>query len=169
MFDLMQNTEKKIGEILIIGSSNSSHDSFLYSTCPRVMKSDQDIIFGELKIEQDLSLFLYGVSSNGGHDKIAWDIIARKMLGYIIVFDWFDKTSFEIAKKNIDYLGQRFEAPLVIAADIKEKPLPVKKTIVDPCISFSGKEKFTFCNSKSVSSIKSVFATLVDVAFNYAN
>ncbi len=169
MFELMQNTEKKIGEILVIGSSNSSHDSFLYSTCPRVMKSDQDIIFGELKIEPELSLFLYGVSSNGAYNKIAWDIIARKMLGYIIVFDWFDEASCDIAQKNIDFLGHRFEAPLIIAADIKEKPLPIKKTIVDPYISFSGKEKFTFCNSKSVASIKSVFASLIDVAINYAN
>jgi hypothetical protein len=169
MFDLLQNTEKRIGEILVIGSSNSSHDSFLYSICPRVMKSDQDIIFGQLQIEQDLSLFLYGISSNGGQNKVAWDLIARKMLGYIIVFDWFDHASYDIARKNIDFIGQRFEAPLIIAADIKDKPLPVKKAIIDPYISFSGREKFTFCNSASVTSIKSVFASLIDIAINYAN
>ena len=163
-----KNTTQKIGEILIIGSPDSSQSSFLYYTCPKVMKSDQDIMFGQLEIEQNFKLFLYGISSNGSQNNIAWDLIARKMLGYIIVFYWFDEKSFETAKKNIDFISSRFDTPLIIAADIMDKPLPVKKSIVNPFISLSNKEKFTFFNSSSPESVKSVLSSLIDVVSEYA-
>ncbi|MBN2413300.1 hypothetical protein JXQ31_16595 [candidate division KSB1 bacterium] len=133
------------------------------------MKSDQDIIFGNLEIENNFNLFLYGISSNGSQNNIAWDLIARKMLGYIIVFYWFDEKSFETAKKNIDFLSTRFDAPMIIAADIMDKPIPVKKSIVNPFISLSNKDKFTFFNSTSADSVKSVLISLIDVVSEYAN
>jgi len=163
-----EKVAQKIGEILVIGSSNSSQSSFLYYTCPKVMKSDQDIMFGQLEIEQNLHLFLYGISSNGGQNNIAWDLIARKMLGYIIVFNWFDEKSYELAKKNVDFLSIRFDAPLIIAADIMDKSLPIKKTIINPFISLSNKDKFTFFNSASAGSVKSVLSSLIDVVSEYA-
>jgi len=163
-----EKVTQKIGEILVIGSSNSSQSSFLYYTCPKVMKSDQDIMFGQLEIEQNLHLFLYGISSNGAKNNIAWDLIDRKMLGYIIVFNWFDEKSYELAKKNIDFLHIRFDAPLIIAADIIDKSLPIKKTIINPFISLSNKDKFTFFNSTSAGSVKSVLSSLIDVVSEYA-
>ncbi len=167
-FDTKKITQK-LGEILVVGSPDSSQSSFLYYTCPKVMKSDQDIMFGNLEVENNFSLFLYGISSNGSQNNIAWDLIARKMLGYIVVFYWFDEKSFETAKKNIDFLNARFDAPMIIAADIMDKPLPVKKSIVNPFISFSNKDKFTFFNSTSSKSVKSVLTSLIDMVSEYAN
>ncbi len=158
----------KVGEILVVGSSGTSHPNILHAVCDQVMKSDQEILFGKLGIGPELTLFLYAITSNRNKATIAWDLIARKMIGSIIVFDWNNTESFENAKHNLSLFNRKFDAPCILAADVKNNPLPVNPKIVNPFVSLSPKEKFKFFNGRNPKSIKSLLISLTDVISAYA-
>lgn len=159
---------QKIGEVLIIGPPGANHKKLLTTVCPHSQKSEQNMEFGRMEIDSDLALFLYAITYNRKKPAIAWDLIARKMLGIIVMFNWADQESLDTAKRILDFFNTKFDAPCVLAADVPNGPLPVNKKIAFPFISFSPKEKFLFCNSNSEKSMKLTLATLISIASNYA-
>ena len=159
---------QKVGEVLIIGPPGANHRKLLTTVCPRPQKSEQNMEFGRMEIDSDLALFLYAITYNQKKPAIAWDLIARKMLGVIIMFNWADQESLQAAKHILDFFNAKFEAPCVLAADVPHGALPVNKKIAFPYISLSPREKFLFCNSNSGKSMKLTLATLINLVSNYA-
>lgn len=160
----MTSVVPKIGEIVVVGSSNSSHWSFLRTVCDQCEITNQNVVLGQIKINEELFLYLYGMNANNGVvQNFAWDLLSQKMLGYVALFDWYDYVSFPKTLQILDYLSQRIEAPLVVAADVKDNTFPISEKIFARGIPISSNSLFTFCRSVDAQSAKTVLRILIDI------
>jgi len=151
---------QRVGEIVIVGPPGAAKQPFLSALCPQVEITNQDIILGYLPIHDELMLYCYGISYGQG---FAWDLVGRKMLGYIVIFDWFDDTAFAGSKEIVEFTASYFSAPFIIAADLSDRPLPIPESAVRPPIGLSTMSKFMFCRSSKPASVRKVVITLLDM------
>lgn len=167
MQDLDIETElQHIGEIAIIGPTGSAKYHFIHSLCRKPIITDHDIIFGRFDVNPELSLFLYGIGYEYEQVNFAWDLVANKILGYIVLFDWYNDQSFKVAQNILDFLTAEFDAPITVAADVFDRPFPVQTSIFRPSISLSHQTQFTFCRSNNPASVKKVVVSLLDMLIN---
>ncbi len=168
MENYLYHETQRIGEIVIVGPPGSAKYEFISSLCKDVVITDQDVIFGRLPVNRDILLFLYGVGYNGKNFDFAWDLIAPKMLGCIILFDWYNQQSYEGASRILDFLTQQFSAPLVLAADVRSNPYPIKEDMFKAGISLAPHVDFFFYRSSDANGIRratvSVLDTLIEAA-----
>ena len=155
-------TTKKIGEIAIVGPQDSAQGPFIRAVCPDISLSQQHIVFGRLECSRDLSLFLYGIKPEEDCFDFSWDLIAHKILGFILLFDWYDEQSFEKSKKILDYLAYRFEAPILLAADVRERPYPVKRHVFQHGVSLELDRNLIFCSTNDSLSVKKTVVSLLN-------
>jgi len=153
----------RVGEIVIVSCSNSNHWSFLRSICDECEITEHDIALGRTKINEDLDLFLYGLNANNNLSDFAWDLLVHKMMGYIVLYDWYDYVTFSQTKKIIDFLTDHIDAPFVIAADVHDQPFPIPPTMFKEGIPISSKGRFTFCCSSDAKNVKDVLRMLCDI------
>ncbi len=151
---------QRVGELVVVGPPGAAKQPFLSALCPRVEIANQDIILGSLPIHEELMVYCYGISYGQG---FAWDLVGRKMLGYIVIFDWFDDQSFAGSKEIIEFTSSYFNAPFIIAADIGDRVLPVPECAIRPHIGLSAMTKFMFCRSNKPDSVRKVVVTLLDL------
>jgi hypothetical protein len=153
---------QSIGEIVIVGTTDSAKTRFIQAVCSRVESADKNITFGQLTINDDLLLFLYGIRADNETAQYAWDLMARKMLGYVVLFDWYKEHSFNTTHRTLEYLTQVTDAPVVIAANVGIGALPLPGRFMKKTMSLSSKGQFVFYSEKSVVSVKKVLLTLID-------
>jgi len=166
MQDLDTQTEMhRIGEIVVIGPTSSAKYHFIHSLCKRPVITEYDIIYGRMEINSELALFVYGMGYEQNHLNFAWDLVAHKILGYIVLFDWYDEQSFKVAQNILDFLTE-FEAPIIVAADVANKPYPIPTIAFRPSISISHQTHFTFCQSNQKESVKKVVVSLLDMVIS---
>jgi signal recognition particle receptor subunit beta len=121
--------------------------------------------FGHFEINDQLALYLYGISFDYEKNSISWDLISRKTLGFIIIFDWEDKQSFEATKAVVDYFSRNFNAPIIIVANIKNKqdpPIPDRFFQPDG-IPLSSNSRFIFSQIDDPKSARSVMIVFVNM------
>jgi uncharacterized protein len=153
---------KKIGEIAIIGPHDSAQGPFIRSICPSITHSQQNILFGNLDCSNDLSLFMYGIKPQDDSFNFSWELIANKLLGFVLLFDWYDEESFESSKKILDFFGSRVEAPILLAADVRERPYPVKQDLFQHGVSLELNRNLIFCSTNDSQSVKQTVISLLN-------
>lgn len=151
---------KRIGEIMIVGPPGSQKQSFIQSLTPDVQITNQAIVFGQLEIDAKLMLFLYGLDAEA---PFAWDLIANKLLGFIVLYNWYDNASLDKAMNLVDFLSDRFSAPLIVAADVYSRPYPIVENRFRPALHVTSFCQFLFCKSSQRESVKSVIVSLLDM------
>lgn len=154
---------QKVGEIVVVGPPGSAKQPFLDAFCSEVTIADQDILIGRFPINSDLIVYCYGISHDQQSPPFAWDLIANKMIGYIVIFDWYNETSFNNTKNILDFTTHHFPSPFVIAADLGEKPIPIPEAACKPYILLSNNSRFMFYRSSKSASIKKVVVALLDI------
>ena len=80
--------------------------------------------------------------------------------------DGEDEQSFENSKNSLDFLTQQFDAPILLAADVRERPYPANRNIFQDGISLDVQRKLTFCSSNDPRSSKKVFISLINSVIN---
>ncbi len=169
MEEYLHHETQRVGEIVIVGPPGSAKYEFINSLCKDVVITDQDVIFGRLPVGKDLLLFLYGVGYNGKNFDFAWDLIAPKMLGCIILFDWYNQQSYEGANKILDFLTQQFSAPLVLAADVRSNSYPIEECLFSAGITLSSHVRFLFYRSSDANGIRRAAVSLLDALIEAAS
>ncbi|MDW7680489.1 MAG: hypothetical protein SCK70_07985 [bacterium] len=114
----------KIGEIAILSHNAQQKDDFICSICKKIDLKNELVSFGRFYANDQLALHLYGVSIDAHQSSLSWDLMSRKMLGYVIIFDWDDKISLESIKPIIDSFEQMILAPFIILANIQDSDNP---------------------------------------------
>ncbi len=165
----MRHETQRIGEIVIVGPPGSAKYEFINSLCNDVVITDQDVIFGRLPVSRELLLFLYGVGYNGKNFDFAWDLIAPKMLGCIILFDWYNLQSYEGANRILDFLTQQFSSPLVLAADVRGNPYPIEEDLFKAGISLASHVRFLFYRSTDATGMRRATVSLLDTLIDAAS
>ncbi len=157
---------QKVGEMVVVGPPGSDKESFLKSFCTEVTIADQDILIGRFPVTNDLVVYFYGISHYPDASLFAWDLIAKKMLGYIVIFDWNKNNSFQYAKQIIAFTTAHFSCPFIIAADLQNHPSNIPETATKPFIMLSNNCRFMFFRSNKPATVKKVVVTLLDILIN---
>ena len=153
----------RVGEILIVSTTGANPGAFIRTLCGQVAAETPDMVFGQLDIADDLSLYLYGLKTNPSQNDFIWDIVAGKMLGFILLFDWFEPASVKEVKKLLDFTTARYQAPVICVGDTGQHPIPYKHKLFKPAIALSSRCKFTFCSNTDAGSISRTLISLLDI------
>ena len=152
----------RIGEIVIISSTEQAERRFIASICEEVEHSSQGITFGRFPVNNQLTLHLYGFSIQEQNGDLSWDFVAAKMLGGIVIFPWDDDASFAGVAPAIDLLTNTYHASLVVAAEVERQQLPVPATVSNAGITLTNQGTFTFFHPRDSHSVKKVLTALIN-------
>lgn len=151
---------QRIGEIIILDQTGEAKIPFINALCSEVKITDHDIVIGRLSVNENLILYLYGVSQPFDFQ---WELVAPKALGQILLFNWQDEVSFQQCQKILAFMSARYDLPFIIAADVGSGSYPVPEHIFKPNISLSQNSKFTFFSRSRKASMRKVAISLVDL------
>ncbi|NOZ60924.1 MAG: hypothetical protein GXO74_04515 [Calditrichaeota bacterium] len=155
----------KIGEIAIISHNNRQRDAFIRSICEKLDLKNELVSFSRFDVNNQLALHLYGISIDRQDTDLSWDLISRKMLGYVVIFDWEDLISLESVKPILDNFAETLTAPFVVVGnvkDMKKPPIP-KNFFQDKGISLSPNFRFTFGQVENRESARKILTLLIDM------
>ncbi len=156
----------RIGEIAIIGPEKNIQKRFIESVCRQVEVSNEQLTFGRLPIDEQITLHLYGIPVEKDDSKVSWDLLAKKILGYVVLFSWENLQSLDQVKTTIDELTSRYEANLVVAANLDNGELSAHKTLLDEGIEITNEAKLIFCNVSNEESVRRVLLTLINLVID---
>lgn len=155
----------RIGEVAIISYNAQEKEDFIGSVCQKFEINSDSICFGCFEVNDQLALYLYGFSFDNKDKLLSWDLVSRKTLGFIIIFDWEDKKKFEAIKPIIDYFSCNFNTPIIIIANIKDKkdpPIPYQFFQPDG-ILLSSNSRFIFSQVKDPESARKALILLINM------
>jgi hypothetical protein len=152
----------RIGEIAILGPNTEEKRLFIQSVCQKFELENETITFGRFPINDQLVLHLYGIALYSESQPVAWDLLARKMLGYIVLFPWQDAEAFERLKPVLDLLNTRYEGTMVVAAHVPYGHLPIPLTFYEEGIALTAEGKFMFCDVRQPASVRKILLALID-------
>ncbi|NIR52978.1 hypothetical protein GWO43_30570 [candidate division KSB1 bacterium] len=163
------NTNMRIGEIAIVGPDLKTKKSFINAVCDDVIVETENLIFGRLQINDELVIHLYGVDLSEKELNPSWDLVSRKLLGYIVLFNWSNPNSLADVTSTVDLLAARYDIPLVIAANLKNSQTSVPRELLNAEINLTRQGQFTFCKLSDPKSVKNVLITLINSVLDNLN
>jgi signal recognition particle receptor subunit beta len=149
----------RIGEITVLSTGQEEKKLFIQSVCQKLELVNENIAFGRLPINDQLVLHLYGVALQA---EMAWDLLAQKCLGYIVLFPWQDAASFERLKPALDLLAARYEATMVVAAHVSSGTAPVPPALYESGIAVTAEGKFMFCDLRQPAGARKILLALIE-------
>lgn len=167
IFTTLSKTLHKVAEVLIISPTENLAQQFIAPVASDLVQADQRVVFGRIKINEDLTLLLYGLESEGRSNQLVMELLGRRLLGCIVLFDWYSDASFESCKKLVDSITFKMSLPLMIAANVQDKGFPFSSELFEPYLSLSQTSRFTYYSSQQKSSIQNVLSTLVDIVIEH--
>ncbi len=159
-------TTPRIAEIMVVRSAASAPVEFIQAICPHIERERTDLVWGQLQATEDLQLFLYGLSIRSPFENFAWDLVAHKILGFVLLFDWHHESACQEIKDLIDFILHKSAAPIICVADVGNQPILYREEIYRPPIVLSRRCRFTFCQSSQPATIRRAVVALLDMLLN---
>ena len=78
----------RIGEIAIVGPGILPKQQFIKAVCDEIVVENNELVFGRLQINEQLVIHLYGLEFTDTEIKPSLDLVSKKLLGYVFLFDW---------------------------------------------------------------------------------
>lgn len=155
----------RIGEIAIISPAYKTKLQFIQAVCDEIVFQTEKLIFGRLQINNQLVLHLYGLDHRDSENNPSWDLVSRKLLGYIMLFDWDNPHALDSMKDSVDSFLTRYQIPILIASNTDSMSgIPAALMNVD--INISKDADFTFCDIRKPQSVRNVLVMLVDAVLD---
>lgn len=157
----------RIGEIIVAGPSLPLQKRFITHLCNEVVITGNSTVFGRSKITDELQLFFYGIGEKEQYLDFAWDLVAPKMLGYILVYNWFEGSSFSSVQNLLNLLAGHTDSHGIVVGDIAGMPIRITPSVYESGFSLSSKLYFALWDSTDKANAKSVLKILVDSLINH--
>ena len=106
------------------------------------------------------TVWLY--AKQGKLENFAWDLLATRMLGIIMLYKWNDDKSISNTEKIMDYYRSFLNVPCVIAGEIPENSTPIRSELFMDHLSLSLNTKMAFYRENDTESAKNVVCSLLD-------
>ncbi|MCG8604751.1 hypothetical protein MJD09_07115 [bacterium] len=159
----------RIGEIAVIGTGIDDKKRFIKSVCDEIVVETESLIFGRMTVNDELVVHLYGLDFWTQDTNLSWDLVAKKLLGYVALFTWNNSESYSKLKSSIDVLSDLYRIPVVVAAVLQNGHPSISPDLLDVDFNLAEQEQFTFCDLSLPESIKHVLSTLVNsIIQNYS-
>ncbi|MBC8182669.1 hypothetical protein H8E88_16335 [candidate division KSB1 bacterium] len=155
----------KIGEIAVITHNTQTSEDFIKSICKKIDVKNGIVSFGRFDANDQLGLHLYGISLDKEDKNVSWDLISRKMLAYIIFFDWENFSSLETINPILDKFSNNVTAPIIIVANVKDMdqpPIP-KSFFINKGIAFSANCRFLFGQAEQPESARKIMVLITNM------
>lgn len=159
----------RIGEIAVVGPGYKNKHEFIKSVCDEVVVNTEKLVFGRLQINEQLIVHLYGLDLTEKNITPAWDLVSKKLLGYVVLFNWNNADSYAKIKETVDSLSTKYKLPLVIAATLQNGSLAFPKELVNAELELSDQAQLTFCKISDPQSVKNVLVTLINSVIERTN
>ncbi|MDZ7315347.1 MAG: hypothetical protein ONA69_03355 [candidate division KSB1 bacterium] len=163
----MLRSGQRTAEIVVLGPSFALQKRLLTHLCNEVVLTRENCAFGRTRISNELELYFYGLGESDKSKDFAWDLVADKILGFFLLFNWFDGASFQKAMETADELSRRFDAHGVIAGDLAENLVPVNEKLIGYGFSLSERVYFSLWNSAGKASSRALMRLLVDAVMSH--
>jgi len=157
----------RIGEFVVAGPSLPLQKRFITHLCNEVVISSNSTVFGRSKVTDELQLFFYGIGEKEQYMDFAWDLVAPKSLGYILVYNWFEGGYFSNVQQLLNMLNANLDCHGIVVGDIAGMPTNIDPSVYNPGFSLSSKLYFTLWDSTDKANAKSVLKILVDSLINH--
>lgn len=158
----------RIAEIAVIAPQAEERKKFIATICSQIDVAGEHLAVGRMVINDQLVLHLYGLAIQPESSNLSWELLDRKLLGYIVLFSWNDKTSLESIKLSLDQISERSEAALVVAANVGAAEPAALQALRDKSLFVNQQGKFTFYKEDEAGSAKQVLLTLIDLLIERA-
>lgn len=152
----------RIGEVVIIGPDVENKRRFIKAVSDTIEIQNNHLTFGTLQINNQLMVHLYGITVSENNLNSSWDLVSRKLLGNVVLFNWNSPQSFSAAKAIIEFLTTRYSMPFVIAANLNNNSNLIPKPLINFGIRVANQGHFTFCKVSEPESIKRVLIILIN-------
>ncbi len=158
----------RIAEIAVIAPRAEEGKKFIAAICSQLEVASEHLVVGRSIINDQLVLHLYGLAIPPESKNLSWDLLDRKLLGYIVLFSWNDEASLESIKRSLDQITARPEAVLVVAANVSAAEPPALQALGDKSLFVNQQGKFIFYKEDEAGSAKQVLLTLIDLLIERA-
>ena len=159
----------RIGEIAIVGPGIHPKQEFIKAICDEIVIENDELVFGRLQINEQLVIHLYGLEFTDKEIKPSLDLVSKKLLGYVFLFNWGSQASYSEVVSTIDSLTSRYNLPLVIAANLQNGSTEIPSQMLDVDFNISSEGQFTFCKLSDSESVKNVLVMLINSVINKIN
>lgn len=156
----------RISEIAIFSPGLETNRRFVKAVCDEVVLETESMVFGRLQINNQLVLHLYGLKLADGQPNPSWDLVSKKLLGYVVLFNWNQAESLAAIKPLVDALSARYDVPMVVAATLQNGQHAIPEQIINVDFGLAKQNEFTFCKLSDAASIKKVLISLIDQVIN---
>lgn len=159
----------RIAEIAVIAPRAEARKKFITTICGRLEVEGEQLTVGRLTINDQLVLHLYGLPApEAAQTPPAWDLLSRKLLGYVVLFAWQDEASFEHIKLCVEQITARAETALIVAAQAEAEQAPALEALRDKSVLVDQQGRFLFYQENDAHSVKQVLLALVDLLLERA-
>ena len=159
----------RIGEIAIVGAGIRAKQHFIKAVCDEIVVENNDLVFGRLQINEQLVIHLYGLEFTNTEIKPSLDLVSKKLLGYVFLFNWGRQDSYSEVVSTIDSLTSRYNLPLVIAANLQNGSTEIPSQMLNVDFDISSEGQFTFCKLSDPESVRNVLVMLINSVIDKVN
>ena len=152
----------RIGEIAIISPIDTTKCDFIKAASDEIVMQSQDFVFGRIYINSQLMVHLYGLNYNINGPNIPFDLLSKKILGYIVLYNWENNSSYSQIKTILDSLANNYQVPVVIAANLSQNSVPIPQQLINVDFNLSDYCDFAFYRTSDPASVKKVIVILID-------
>lgn len=156
------NALMRIGEIAIVSPGLETNRQFIKAVCDEVVLETENLVLGRLQINNQLALHLYGLKLSQNQLNTSWDLVSKKLLGYVVLFNWNQADSFSAIKPFVDALTARYSIPLIVAATLNNGQSAIPEQLINVEFNLAKQSQFTFCKLSEPASIKNVLVALIN-------
>ena len=158
----------RIGEIAIVGPGIRPKQEFIKAVCDEIVIENDVLVFGRLQINEQLIIHLYGLEFTDKEIKPSLDLVSKKLLGYVFLFNWGGQDYSEVVS-TIDSLTSRYNLPLVIAANLQNGSTEIPSQILNVDFDLSSEGQFTFFRLSDLESVRNVLVMLINSVIDKVN
>jgi signal recognition particle receptor subunit beta len=103
---------KAVSEITVLSTERQVSDSSSEGDGETTVAMD----FGRITVSDDVVLYLFGTPGQARFS-FMWETLSEGMLGFVLLVDAKDPTTFDDAKGMIDFFTSMSDVPFVVAAN----------------------------------------------------
>lgn len=156
----------RIGEIAVVGSKVEAKRNFIKAVSDDVEVQNDSLIFGRIKINEQLIVHLYGLEYLDEDIQPSWDLVSKKLLGYIVLFNWDAQEDLTAIQPMVNALEMRYSAPIIVAAGLKSGLNDIPPQLIDTDFALSEQCQFIFCNINDPASVKHTLLVLINTVLD---
>lgn len=152
----------RIAEIAVVGPGAQAKYDFIKAVSDELEIQNESLIFGRIQINDQLILHLYGLDYSETEFLPSWDLVTKKLLGYVVLFNWGEKGALSTVKSLLDTLAHRYSLPLIVVANLVDGETEFPARLLDKELNLSDQSHFVFCNVSDPASVKNALIILIN-------